>query len=219
MERKVVVMGIIYNNAQEKQLYNAYGFTVHGKINRYTWTISDRDDEDCLVTIRITDCGGKNLVDLYLGNRCIFMENFNATIDNFLFWIKERKPNKYTIENQVFECLCVTNGLFNHRMENLKWQHRKEEEEQKRAKEAEQQKLEMLEKIRSHCKEKDLLLYRDFERLYIIRVNEKYKRMVYDAITTGNAKQYIEYAIENPENKEIQIVASGSLEGIYKSIL
>lgn len=212
-------MGTIHNHeVEETKLYSAYGFTAYGKINSYKWTIADRI-EKCLVTIRITDCSGKNLINLYLGNRHIFMENFNATIDNFLYWIKERNPDTYMIEEQVFKSLCVTDSLFNYSMENLKRKHRKEAEERQRAEEREKQKMKMLEEIRTYCKSNDLLLYRDYEEVYLIQVNDKYKRMVYDSITSGNVQPYIKYAMENPDNKDIQIVVSGYLEDVYENIV
>lgn len=212
-------MGTIHNHeVEEKKLYSAYGFTVYGKINSYKWTIADRI-EHYLATIRITDSSGKNLIDLYLGNRYIFMENFNDTIDNFLYWIKEREPDAYTIEEQVFKSLCACDSLFNYSMKNLKRKHRKEAEERKRAEEAEQQKLEMLEEIRAYCESNGLLLYRDFEEVYLIQVNEKHKNTLRHAITSGKVQPYIKYALENPDNKDIHIIASGYLADVYNSVV
>lgn len=212
-------MGMIHNHeVEEKKLYSAYGFTVYGKINSYKWTIADRT-EHCLATIRITDSSGKNLIDLYLGNRYIFLENFQNTIDNFLYWIKERNPDTYMIEEQVFKSLYSCDSLFNYSMENLKRKHRKEAEERKRAEEAEQQQMEMLEEIRAYCEANGLLLYRDFEEIYLIQVNEKHKNTLHHAITSGKVQPYIKYAMENPDNKDIQIVVSGYLEDVYENIV
>lgn len=206
------------HEVEETKLYSAYGFTAYGKINSYKWTIADRI-EHYLATIRITDSSGKNLIDLYLGNRYIFMENFNDTIDNFLYWIKEREPDTYTIEEQVFKSLCVCDSLFNYNMKNLKRKHKKEAEERQRAEDREKQKMEMLEEIRAYCEANGLLLYRDFEEVYIIQVNEKHKNMLRHAITSGHVQPYIKYALENPDNKDIHIVVNGYLADVYNSVV
>ncbi|MBC5688175.1 hypothetical protein H8S37_04405 [Mediterraneibacter sp. NSJ-55] len=121
-------MGIIYNkNAQEQELYIAYGFTVYGKINKYEWTIyPDRALEDVLISLRITDENGNDIYNKHLGNNCSFMKIFNNTIDNFLYWIKNDKPDAYSLNKAVFDCLCSNNSLFNHRMENRKFKEFKE---------------------------------------------------------------------------------------------
>lgn len=206
------------HEVEETKLYSAYGFTAYGKINSYKWTIADRI-EHYLATIRITDSSGKNLIDLYLGNRYIFMENFNDTIDNFLYWIKEREPDAYTIEEQVFKSLCACDSLFNYSMENLKQKHRKEAEEQQRAKEREKQKMKMLEEINIYCEANGLLLYRDFEEVYLIQVNEKHKNTLHHAITSGKVQPYIKYALANPDNKDVQIVTNGYLADVYNSVV
>ena len=55
-------MGIIYDgNVEEKKLYTAYGLTVYGKINRYVWTIHDGKEDECIITLRITDSNGNNI--------------------------------------------------------------------------------------------------------------------------------------------------------------
>ena len=83
-------MGIIYNrNVEEKELYSAYGMTVYGKENDYDWAIyPDRSREKCYISLRIND-GKNDIINMVLGNRCIFKENFDRTIDNFLYWIEK----------------------------------------------------------------------------------------------------------------------------------
>ena len=49
-------MGLILNNnVEESKIYSAYGLTVHGKINRYIWTMDNNKEEKVLITIRISD--------------------------------------------------------------------------------------------------------------------------------------------------------------------
>ena len=87
-------MGVIYKSNEEKELYSAYGITVFGKVNEYEWTIyPDRKNEECLTSLRITGKNGNNLYDRSLGNRCIFKDNFDRTIDNVLYWIDRDCPD------------------------------------------------------------------------------------------------------------------------------
>ena len=66
-------MGIIYDkNAEEKELYSAYGMTVYGKENRYDSVFSP-EVKSAYITLRFTN-GEENLADVYLGNRCVFKE-------------------------------------------------------------------------------------------------------------------------------------------------
>lgn len=46
-------MGIVYLKEKEKKIYEMFGISVYGKVDRYTWSIySDKPDEDCLTQIR-----------------------------------------------------------------------------------------------------------------------------------------------------------------------
>ena len=131
-------MGIIYNgNVEEKELYSAYGMIVYGKENDYDWTIyPDRPREKCYISLRIND-GTNDIINLTLGNRCIFKENFDRTIDNFLYWIDKDFPSNYVIENTVFKSLTCTDSIFNHLIEQRKYRERQEEQQQKRIEERE----------------------------------------------------------------------------------
>lgn len=76
-------MGLLYLNNKEKQLYSAYGLTVYGRQDRYEWTIyNNKPDENVYTSLRI-ERNGEEIYNRNLGNRCIFEENFNRTIDNF----------------------------------------------------------------------------------------------------------------------------------------
>ncbi len=95
-------MGIIYNNnVEETKIYEAYGLTVYGKINRYVWNIYGNKEENALITIRIADAEGKNIFSMYMGNNCILQSRIDDTMDNFLWWIAEEKPDAYTMERQI----------------------------------------------------------------------------------------------------------------------
>ena len=132
-------MGIIYDgNVEEKKLYKAYGLTAYGKINRYVWTIHNNKEDECIITLRIVDSIGNNLLNLYLGNVCIMYDTFDRTIDNFLYWIVSENPDAEQIEKQVFESLCQSDCWFNDRIRMRKFNDQRKEEEQKRIEEQKQ---------------------------------------------------------------------------------
>ena len=124
-------MGLILNyNVPEEKIYSAYGLTVYGKVNRYIWTI-DNTKENALIFIRITHIiNGKEVTvfDMQMGNRCIFQCRIDDTLDNFLYWMATEKPDKYSIERQVYDSLCQSSSLFNHLMNQKKAKQRRRKE-------------------------------------------------------------------------------------------
>ena len=100
-------MGLLYLKNEEKQLYSAYGLTVYGRQDRYEWTIyNNKPDENVYTSLRI-ERNGEKIYNRNLGNRCIFEENFNRTIDNFLWWIDKDNPDAYDIDNAVIKDFLV----------------------------------------------------------------------------------------------------------------
>ena len=99
-------MGIIYDKqAEEKKLYEAYGMAVYGKEMTYNWSIyPDKPNEPCIISLRITK-GNDEIFKIVLGNNCIFKDNFDRTIDNFLYYIKKDSPNAFDIEQTMFKTL------------------------------------------------------------------------------------------------------------------
>ena len=125
-------MGLLYLKNEEKQLYSSYGLTVYGRQDKYEWTIySNKPDENVYTSLRI-ERNGEEIYNRNLGNRCIFEENFNRTIDNFLWWIDKDRPDTYDIDNAVIKDLCETNSLFNHLIGNRKRKEQAEANEKAR---------------------------------------------------------------------------------------
>lgn len=148
-------MGIIYDGSvEEKKLYKAYGLTVYGKINRYVWTIHNGKKDECIITLRITDSDGNNILDMYLGNNCSMYDTFDRTIDNFLYWIVSENPDVEQIEKQVFESLCQSDCWFNDRIRMRKFNDQRKEEEQKRIEEQKRKEQAALDKIKEYCQKK-----------------------------------------------------------------
>lgn len=212
-------MGIIYDgNVEEKKLYKAYGLTVYGKINRYVWTIHNGKEDECIITLRITDNAGNNILDLYLGNNCIMYDTFDRTIDNFLYWIVSENPDAEQIEKQVFESLCKSDCWFNDRIRTRKFNAEREEENRKRIEEQKQKERAALDKIKEYCRKKDLIFYYDGWTVYLLKtLNNKAEESVKNAIENrrfDNMKSYIQFAEEYPENRDLRIIQSGEIQEI-----
>ena len=212
-------MGIIYDgNVEEKKLYKAYGLTVYGKINRYVWTIHNGKEDECIITLRIADSDGINILDLYLGNVCIMYDIFDETIDNFLYWISTEKPDSEQMEKQVYESLCKSDCLFNHRIITRKFNAEREEENRKRIEAQKRKEQAALEKIKKYCQERDLIFYYDGWTVYLLNtLNNKAEESVKNAIENrrfDNMKSYIQFAEKYPENRDLHIIQSGEIQEI-----
>lgn len=220
-------MGIIYNgNVEEKELYSAYGMTVYGKENDYDWTIyPDRPREKCYISLRITNIinGKQNeIINITLGNRCIFKENFDRTIDNFLYWIDKDFPFDDAIENAVFKSLTCTDSIFNHRIEMRKYRERQDEEQQKRIEEREKKERAAVVEIIDYCTKHGCFLYEKHGEIVIVKpLHDKAKKMVKDVIDQCNTERmgmYIDFALKYPENNDLRIVTSGMAEDVLNYV-
>ena len=212
-------MGIIYDgNVEEKKLYKAYGLTVYGKINRYIWTIHNGKEDECIITLRIANNDGNNLLDMYLGNNCIMYDTFDRTIDNFLYWIVSENPDAEQIKKQVFESLCQSDCCFNQRIRARKFNAEREEEKRKRIEEQKKKEQVALDKIKEYCQKKDLIFYYDGWTVYLLKaLNTKGRELVNQAIEEKNHDymiSYIQFAEKYPDNKDLRIIQSGAIQEI-----
>lgn len=118
-------MSLLFNpEAEEEELYTAYGFTVYGKINYYHSIFKD-EYEKVLISIRIVNA--EKDINIPLGNNFIMMTNFNRTVDNFLYWIYTEKLDDFAIENGIYDTLCSCNSIFNYLIDNKKRRENKHE--------------------------------------------------------------------------------------------
>lgn len=210
-------MGIIYDeHVPEKELYAAYGLTAYGKINRYIWTIHNGKEEGCIITLRIADGNGNNLIDLHMGNRCIFMDIFNSTIDNLFYWITAENPEPEQIEKQVFRSLCQSDCLFNHRITSRKFKDQQEAESRKKIEEREAKSAAALDKIRAYCRKNGYIFYYDGWECFLLKaLNKSAETLLKDNLTEHDTmKSYIRFAQEYPENKDLRIIQSGEISEI-----
>ena len=216
-------MGIIYNgNVEEKELYSAYGMTVYGKENDYEWTIYlDRPREKCYISLRINN-GTNDIINITLGNRCIFKENFDRTIDNFLYWIKNDIPSDYIIENAVFKSLTCADSIFNHLIEQRKYRERQEEEQRKRIKECEKKERAAVVEIIDYCTKHGFFSYEKYGEIIILKpLHDNVKEMIKSAIDQCNTERmemYIDFAMKHSENNDLRIVASGTIEEVLEFV-
>lgn len=216
-------MGIIYNgNVEEKELYSAYGMTVYGKENDYDWTIyPDRPREKCYISLRINN-GTNDIINITLGNRCIFKENFDRTIDNFLYWIDKDMPFDDAIENAVFKSLTCVDSIFNHLIEQRKYRERQEEEQRKRIEEREKKERVAVVEIIDYCMKHGFFSYEKYGEIIIVKpLHDKAKKMVENAIDQCNTERmemYIDFAMKHSENNDLRIVASGTIEEVLEFV-
>lgn len=212
-------MGIIYDgDVEEKELYKAYGLTAYGKINRYVWTIHNGKEDECIITLRIADSAGNNVFDMYLGNNCIMYDTFDRTIDNFLYWISMENPDAEQIKKQVYESLCQSDCWFNDRIRTRKFNAEREEENRKRIEEQKKKEQAALDKIKEYCRKKDLIFYYDGWKVYLLETScNAATSLVNQAIAEKNytdMERYIQFAEKYPDNKDLHIIQSGTIQEI-----
>ena len=212
-------MGLILNNnVEESKIMTAYGLTVYGKINRYVWTISDRAEENALITIRISDAEGNDIFSMNMGNNVILQSRIDDTMDNFLYWIAKDHPDKYDIEKQVFKSLCASNCLFNHSIRQRKQNEKRKEEEIQRITERQAMEEKQIATITDYCKSKGLFFYQDYTEGYLLKaLTETASNM----LKTADKKQMdyiIDFAQKHPDNKDISIVKHDTMENILNYI-
>ena len=212
-------MGLILNNnVEESKIMSAYGLTVYGKINRYVWTISDRAEENALITIRIADAEGNNIFDMNMGNNVILQSRIDDTLDNFLYWIAKDQPEAYTIEKQVFKSLCASDCLFNHSIRQKKQAEKRKEEEMQRIAERQAEEKKQIDSIKDYCSRKGLFFYQDYSECYLLKAHTE---TALNMITTADKKQMdyiIDFAQKHPDNKDVSIVKHDTMENILKYI-
>lgn len=212
-------MGIIYNgNVEEAKIYEAYGLTVYGKVNKYVWTIYEGEpEENCLITIRVADAGN-DIFAMYMGNNCIMQSRIDDTMDNFLWWISEDHPDAYTIEKQIYQSLCSSDCFFNDSIIQRKWEKRKEEEEKKRITECEKMEQEAIANIEAYCSRNGFIPYFAHNEIYIIKThNEKSYNMIKSA-DNKQMESIINFMKEHPDNADACIIKYGNMENILNYI-
>lgn len=212
-------MGLILNNnVEETKIMSAYGLTVYGKINRYVWTISDKAEENALITIRIVDAEGNDIFSMNMGNNVILQSRIDDTMDNFLYWIAKDQPDAYDIEKQVFKSLCASNCLFNHSIRQRKQNEKRKEEEAQRIAERQAMEEKQIATITDYCKSKGLFFYQDYTEGYLLKA---FTETASDMLKTADKKQMdyiIDFARKHPDNKDISIVKHDTMENILNYI-
>ena len=221
-------MGLIYSfsETKEEKLYEAYGMVVYGNVNKYTWTIyPDRPDEEVYTSIRI-EKDGEDIVNEKLGNRCIFKEVFERTIDNFLWWLDQDKPDPYDVEKIIFKSLCENSSLFNYRIESRKQKMLEKYRENERAEKRKIQMKELFHQLQSICDKKKWLLYRhgDYsccDCCIFKTKNKRAKELILNAIENDKSdliKIYADLAKKHPDNAEVELIAAGYIEDVVNSL-
>lgn len=208
-------MGVIYKSNEEKELYSAYGMTVFGRVNEYEWTIyPDRNNEECLTSLRITGKNVNNLYDRSLGNRCIFKDNFDRTIDNVLYWIDRDCPDVLDIENVVENNLCSSGSIFNHLINNRKMKEKMELERAKQYEEKRKVFEEKAKEIRNFCDKNNLFcwIYNDDKCCVLKPLNHRAMEILNASEDQHTLNMYKAFAIKNPGNKDVEFIFDGTFD-------
>lgn len=215
-------MAIIYNNnVEETEIMSAYGLTVYGKVNLYEWGIwNDNKVENALITFRITDKNGNDVFNMYMGNRFIFQQRIDDTLDNFLYWIATENPDTHMIEDQVYKSLCSSNSLFNHRIQNEKLKAKQKEEDQKWRVEREDQERKQIEELKAYCDKKGYFYIVDWDEVTVFKVKtESVRDMLFKVQNdTAKVKMLIDFAKKYHNNKDVEIVKQGTMEEILNRL-
>ena len=166
--------------------------------------------------MRIADGNGNNLIDLHMGNRCIFMDIFNGTIDNLFYWITAENPEPEQIEKRVFRSLCQSDCLFNHHITSRKFKDQQEAENRKKTEEREAKNAAALDKIRAYCQKNGYIFYYDDWNVFLLKALNKSAETLLQAHITEHdiMGRYISFAREYPENKDLRIIQSGKISEI-----
>lgn len=127
---------MIHTNKEAKTelLYQAYGFSVYGKVSIYEWTYDGSGrTEKCLADhIIFKDAENNILCDRYLGNNIIFMHVFDKNIDNILWYLDHETVDNWTIDHDIIQKVLIENGcFFSHRIEQRKQKEKQDAEKQK----------------------------------------------------------------------------------------
>ena len=212
-------MGLILNNnVEESKIMSAYGLTVYWKINRYIWTISDRAEENALITIRIADAEGNDIFSMNMGNNVILQSRIDDTMDNFLYWIAKDQPDAYDIEKQVFKSLCASDCLFNHSIRQKKQAEKRKEEEAQRITERQAEEKRHIDSIKDYCSRKGLFFYQDYSECYLLKAHTE---TASNMLKTADKKQMeglLQFMENHPDNTDAIIIKSGTMEEILQYI-
>lgn len=208
-------MGIIFDKSvKEKELYSAYGLKVYGIENWYDWTIyPNREREICYISLRICN-NNEEFFNQYLGNLCIMKENFDRTIDNFLYWINKENPSKYDIEKVVFEALTSSNSLFNYRINNIKQKEKKLQREKEMIEQDKKKKEKKCKQIAEYCNANGMVYYEKYDNFVLLKpLNSKAKEIIKVSIIQSDLiENYINFAKTYPDNNDLKVVFEGDIE-------
>lgn len=214
-------MGIIYNNnVEESKIYQAYGLTVYGKVNKYVWEIFNNKEENVLITIRIVDVEGKDIFSMYMGNRYIFQSRIDDTMDNFLYWMVKDQPDTYTIENQIYKSLCQSDSIFNHLILNRKQKEKRQAEEEQRFAERQAEEKRHLNIIKEYCDSKGLFFYQDYTDICLLKATNNNDRNLLAEARNDKSKMQmiINFMRKYPDYNGIKVVKHDTMENILNYI-
>lgn len=207
------------NNAVEKELYNAYGYTVYGKEAIYRWTYDGSGrEEDCYTSLRI-ERDGFEIYKCNFGNNCIFDVHFKRDIDNFLWWIENDKPDTCTIEQKVQKVLINNDCMFSYMIGNRRRKEKQKAEEEKRYQKMEEERQATISEVMEYCDKKGFgVAYDGYNSMAIFRINRNVEKVKEFLADTQQFNFILDYAKKHPEN-ELTLVYEKDCKSEWKDVL
>lgn len=212
---------MIVDRKKEKEiLYAAYGYIAEGIKATYEWTCYvDKPEEDCLTSVIIKNADGKEVYKQTVFDYPIFAKCFNENIDNFLWWIEHDSPDSCILEKTFDDVFLDNNYFFSHKIMQRKEQEKREEEARQII-----LKREAMEKaIVSHCKEKELKLYRTYSQLYIMEFYDSKVEELFNKSSNEQLEDYIRFVTENSTNEAKLIyhadLYNEDIKEVYEAIM
>lgn len=201
-------MGLIYKkDVKMETLYSSYGYTVSGKIMQYEWTIFDKEEEDCITELSITDAENEEVFKIVFGNDPVLKNTFDKYVDSLLWWIAHDKPDTYNIEN-IFQKNFISNSpMFDYKIRNRKMKEKQEAEIRAAQLEREKKEAEAVKNIQAYCKRKKLHMVRLYEKIYLLKINDERAIAVIDSMSGDSLENSL-----NGDFKEFNIIKVGTLE-------
>lgn len=158
---------------------------------------------------------------MVLGNNCIFQSRIDDAMDNFLYWIATENPDVHLIEKTVFDALCQSNSLFDNRIMNKKLKAKRQEEERKQIEERQELEKKQKEELDAYCRKKGLFYSIGYDSEVIVfkaHTNDMRSISAKGMKDRKMMETIIDWMKKYPENNELSIIQSGTLEEVLRNI-
>jgi hypothetical protein len=184
-------MEIKNKSEQTIGLYENYGLRFIGKTAVYYSNLFN-EEKDIITHIAIINTTtGKKVYSRSLENNFIFMDAFNRSCDEILFYFSHNTLDNYSINKTIASVLIHNNGtLFVHRMKQLIAQEEKHLSMIKQVEENEKQYNEVI----TACNEKNFILYNNGGKFFVLTFKDADTKQSFINTQDLYKQSYIEHA-------------------------